>query len=589
MKTFNYQLDAVTGLSAPSLYPGEKSDKWELPENIQQDVSKLNSIIEHKYSREFLKICAFYNKMFPSLRTSDWSRSFYNVPQFTALDQERADTGTGISSNYLKQIVDQVTSRLGTISFVPKLIADEPTLEYIVYKDETERILKKQLRNSSFVRIATEVFHDAAVLGYSHVFIDPYTGEYVKANDFEVGMYESQFNKGDIQQMLYRDYAFPAASVHKYLTHCSEEELSKITEILEGKTTVDFKMFIDATEHKVWVTINGTTLTGVDYPYDHVLITTFAWDIGFTRVTSTSLFDLLYPVQREINKINAKLQQLIRMYKGAVPVFNNDVDLAMKSISNGSGECLYVDSTRPIDSLMTVINPTPLDPQLTAEITNRKTEMYELAGIQQTSFDMENMRSAAAVIALDQTRDVTFQAQLQGMAAFAKDVLRMYIEYMSKKSDVVLDTPAVVDWSDIFSLIKTAQIDLQPVHLNDPLGNEDASDTAMTPDYAHLQAARIVLNIIKGKTTWETLPYFVDRDVIKVIVATYLVKFDALGIPVPTTLHEFLVCAFVDAIKTGEIDLAPMDNASPDIYSEVPMDNASPDAYSEVPVEQQQM
>jgi hypothetical protein len=93
---------------------------------------------------------------------------------------------------------------------------------------------------------------------------------------------------------------------------------------------------------------------------------TFGWDIGFSKVTASSLFDLLYPTQRELNKVNAKIQQLIRMYKGAVPVFNNDVDLAMKSISNGSGEALYVDSSRPIDSLMTVINPTPIDAQLSA-------------------------------------------------------------------------------------------------------------------------------------------------------------------------------------------------------------------------------
>ena len=138
-------------------------------------------------------------------------------------------------------------------------------------------------------------------------------------------------------------------------------------------------------------------------------MSTMSWDTGVKAAIGTSEFDLLYPIQREINRFAAKQQQMIRMYKGPTPVFNKDVDIKMKQMSNGSGEALYVDSTIPIDSLMAVINPTPLDPQMSAEITNYKSAMYELAGIQSTSFDMENMRSAAAVVALDQTRDSVFQ------------------------------------------------------------------------------------------------------------------------------------------------------------------------------------
>ena len=32
---FNYGYSKVTGQSMPSMYPGEKSDKWQIPEDIQ--------------------------------------------------------------------------------------------------------------------------------------------------------------------------------------------------------------------------------------------------------------------------------------------------------------------------------------------------------------------------------------------------------------------------------------------------------------------------------------------------------------------------------------------------------------------------
>lgn len=549
----NWKKDGVLGEYSPTLYPGEKSDDWEIPEDVSIDFHRLNSIIESKYSYEFLKICAFHNKLFKSLKSAEYISASYNVPAFTSLDQERSDTGTGMQFNYLKQIVDQITSRLGTISFVPMIISEDQSYEFIVYKDEVERILRMYIRNDDFNRLCIEAFHNAAVVGYSHVFIDPYTGQLRKGNDYEVGIYESQFNKGHVVQMLYRDYAFPSTDALLYLETCDEDQKEEILESLVGKSSVDFKMYIDCAQHKVYVTIGSKTLPPKDYPFDHVLMTTFQWDTGFSKVLTTSEFDLLYPLQREVNKIAAKLQQFIRNYKGPIPVFNAEVEPVMKQITNGSGECLYVDSSRSVDSFVTVINPTPLDPQLSAEITNYKTAMYELAGIQNASFDMENMRSAAAVIALDQTRDSVFQAQMIGMAQFIKNGLRLYVQYFAEYPEKSGDRKAI-DWPAIASLIDRSYINLQPVHINDPLSDEDQAKQQKI-DYMKLAVARTTLDIIKGRTTWENMPYFIDREEITLNIAATLIKFEALGIEIPYTMHLFLVQAFLEEVKNGQIPL----------------------------------
>ena len=311
-------------------------------------------------------------------------------------------------------------------------------------------------------------------------------------------------------------------------------------------------MYFDVILHEVVVIISGTALPKRDYTFDRVLVSTFQWDVGFTKVTTTSLFDLLYPIQREINKINAKIQQLIRMYKGPVPVFNSDVDIAMKAISNGSGEALYVDSSRPVEGLMTVINPTPLDAELSAQISERKTEMYELAGIQSATFDMENMRSAAAVVALDQTRDSTFQAQLQSLAKFDRDVLIMYVEHLAAGG---IGDKGLVDWESILHLIKDCNIDLKPVHLNDPLSDENATDTP-EDDYALIAVDKVTLDIIHGKTTYDTLPYFIDEDAVIINVVTLLIKFEALHVSIPDCLHIFLMNAFIAKVRSGELNIA---------------------------------
>ncbi len=279
---------------------------------------------------------------------------------------------------------------------------------------------------------------------------------------------------------------------------------------------------------------------------------TFCWDVGFSKVLTTSLFDLLYPVQRELNKILAKMQQLIRLYKGAVPVFNTDVDLAMKAITNGSGECLYIDSPRPVADMMTVINPTPLDAQLSAEATARKTEMYELAGIQSVTFDMENMRSAAAVIAMDQTRDAVFQAQLDGIAKFTAKLFRTWIFYNAGVN--AFESP-IVDWVDMVRLLNNATIDLKPVHLNDPMGNRAATEGQPSVDYRQIQTARFVMDILRGRRGYEDLSFMIDRNQVLPVLAVTMVQLDALHVEIPQHALDFMVRAFVEDVQTGAAGL----------------------------------
>lgn len=550
-----YVKDSINGGYRPSLYPGEgKASEWGNTPEHSRDFERLNSIIENKYTREYLKICAFYNKLFPSLKESSWEQSSYNSIPFTTMDQERNDTGTGINFNYLKQIVDHITSRIGTISFVPTLMSEDQSIEYLVYKDEAERIIRMLMKQDKLNSKAISVFHNSAVIGYSHMFMDPYTHKLRKASDFEVGIYESQFNKDSVKQMLYRDYAFPKADLTPYIEGLPDDLMERVTDSIESKHTIDFKMYINCVDHKVYCVVNNITLPEKEYPFDHVLISTFVWDTGFSKVTTTSLFDLLYPCQREINKIAAKIQQLIRMYKGPVPVFDSQVDLSMKEITNGTGEALYVNSTRPIDSLVTVINPTPLDPQLSAEIQNYKTAMYELSGMSQSSFNMDNMRSAAAVVALDQTRDTVFQAQLAGMAEFIKEVLNMYIEYYAKFPDYAQGERKAVDWEIMYRLIKSSYIDLKPMHINDFMSDENEAKQE-APDYAQQAGMRIVLDIIKGEITYESIPYFIDKNQITFEMAALLVKFEALGIAIPITVHQYLMTAYLNEVAAGKLSL----------------------------------
>lgn len=550
----NYEFDEVLQINRPTLYPGKNTKDWQLPKGMSDIFQKLNSIIEQKYSIEYLKICAFYNKMFPSLKHSDWSTASYNVQPFTWTDQEKSDYGTGTSSNYLKEVIDQITSRLGTIKFVPYVMSEDQSLEFIIYKDTVERLLRSYVTRDKFSSKCLNIFHDSSVVGYSHVFMNPYTDCLEKANDYEIGFFESQAENGKIRQMLFRDYAYPVSDIEVFTANIPDKQREEIEKITKNNITVDLCIYFDCLKKKCAASINGKFLPEKDYPFDEVLVATMSWDVSFSAGLSTSLFDLLYPLQREINKMRAKQQQIVRNYKGFTPVFNSDVELAMKAITNGSGECLYIDSQRPVDSLMTVINPTPLDPEIGATIEEYKSVMYELAGLQTMSFDMENVKSASAIIALDQLRDSTFQAQLSGYSDFIADALMLYIRYNIGYPEKLDESEKNIDWEIVGKLIKTSYISLKPVHLNDPLSDEEKS-SGETIDYLKLCTSRIVIGVIRGSETFETLPYFIDWHQVVMTLVLAMMRMESLGIEIPDTVHRFLMSAFIEAVRIGEVEI----------------------------------
>ena len=140
------------------------------------------------------------------------------------------------------------------------------------------------------------------------------------------------------------------------------------------------------------------------------------------------------------------------------------------------------------------------------------------------------------------------------MADFIKAVLNMYIEYYAKFPEAAESERKGVDWEIMYRLINNSYIDLKPMHINDFMSDENEAKQE-TPDYAQQAGMRTVLEIIKGDVTFETLPYFLDKNMITFDVAELLVKFEALGIEIPVTIHQYLMTAYLNEVAEGRLSL----------------------------------
>ena len=92
------------------------------------------------------------------------------------------------------------------------------------------------------------------------------------------------------------------------------------------------------------------------------------------------------------------------------------------------------------------------------------------------------------------------------------------------------------------------------MHINDFMSDENEAKQE-APDYTQQAGMRVVLEIIKGEATFDTVPYFLDKGQITFAVAALLPKFEALSIAIPMTIHQYLMSAYLDEVANGKINL----------------------------------
>jgi len=561
-----FRQDKITGMYTPTFYPDTEDLSVDGVVIIDQDCNyhyqTFRTIIEAKYNKEYLKVCAFYNKLFPSLKTtlSTSFRSSHNSPPMEWATQERKDLGTGLQANYLKQAIDQVTARIGNTSFKYKLKSDENSLLFNVYHDDVEKLLKKVVQDYKISDDLVVHFHDAAILAMSHVFIDPFTGELLRTADWEIGYYESEFNKGELKRILYRDFAYPVTELDKYTDSpqgWTEDELKS----LQKQVSVDLCLYQDCIAQKQYILVNNKVYLEQPCVLQKCYLTTYCWDIGTKNTTVGSLFDMLYPIQREINKMLAKQSNLYSIYKGPVPVFSADSDIIVKQLTNTAGEVIFLDTKgrqNPAD-LMTVLEPTKLDPELQAQIEAKKQTMFEIAGIQNISMDLENYRSAASVIALNQMRDSGFQSQLTSLSKFTKNLIYNAIQYFADvEADDDETPPNGFRWSEVWRMLDKATFEITAVHENAP--DDEVFVLPSDQQYIDIAAKKFVYRLMRGQVEYEVASSFsMDfRRCVQVAALKY-VRLQYLDEDASTEMERllnFLVYAFLEEQKEYQRSVA---------------------------------
>jgi len=551
MDGVDYDYDITTQSYQPRIneppVPDDSPSSWDIPHAMQNDFYQLEAYANNKRPQEHIKLCAFYNKLFPSLTYANiYNTATHNSLPFSIMDQEVPDTGTGMTKNYLKTVIDKVCSRLLNVSFSVKLVSSSPSLLLELYQPIIERYFSAQIEANHLEELVSECFHDAAILCYAHVFFDPWSKKIYKVNDWEIGWYEPEFEKRSLKRCLIQNREFPVSELAPYIDGMDPERLKGV---INSQAHVELTLYMDCFQHKKIVRIENITGPATLYPYDSVLISTFSWDLGTKRCYGTSMFDLLFPLQRSINKFTAKQSTIYMNYKGPTPIIssNGDVDTIVHNLNNQSGEVLILSGAMSDTSkIVGEFNPTPLDENLSAETESLKATMLELSTTQDLSMNLDNLRSAAAVVALEQLRDNAFQPQMFKAARFVRNILENTVRFEAAWEDHEIDVP----WNVLKDLIESQMLKIVPIHSN----SLEEKPEEMPEDYQLYAVNKFIIDVVKGTKSIEDVDYALNWDILKAQACTKLLRFKALDWDI-SNLESFVYNLFIEDVKRGNTNL----------------------------------
>jgi hypothetical protein len=168
--------------------------------------------------------------------------------------------------------------------------------------------------------------------------------------------------------------------------------------------------------------------------------------------------------------------------------------------------------------------------------------------------NLDNLRSAAAVVALDQLRDARFESQLFLMAEFVEQMLVNIVRFNAGMALTERTEIGDIPWQNMLDLVNSAYIEIIPVHGNDP------EDKPVEPpeDFQLYIVDKFIMAVINGEKTHADINYTINRQILKKQAVNKLLRFKALDGEY-RELEELVLMLFVDDIKSGVVSFATAD------------------------------
>lgn len=377
-----------------------------------------------------------FNKYLRNARLYTWTPglSLRNINQsqvvgYYDLNTYGEDNTSSIQENVIASCVDTIVSKIASTKVRPFFNTVRGSFRDIQVAKQTQHFFDIFFDKININKIVTSAFKDACIFDTGIVYIDEH--------------YEIQ------RALPWLVYTDPAEMTYNRLTKVVYEVKNDPCREDNGST-----YYYWDTKNKVYAVYDGNKVVVKEWKNSNIPFIFLHYNQPLLSNTSTSIADLLYGIQMEIDQLLQKIEDASKLNPALTFFVPKGSTLKANQLDNRIGNVIEYAATNLVQNPITVSTPAFIDPQYLQLLAQLKRDAYEAVGISQlsaTSQKPQGLDSGKALSTMENIESDRFETQLNSVIRAYTDIARLYIQ-LTPDDWQILPTALMreeIKWSEV--------------------------------------------------------------------------------------------------------------------------------------------
>lgn len=377
-----------------------------------------------------------FNKYLRNARLYTWTPglSLRNINQsqvvgYYDLNTYGEDNTSSIQENVVASCVDTIVSKIASTKVRPFFNTVRGSFRDIQVAKQTQHFFDIFFDKININKIVTSAFKDACIFDTGIVYIDEH--------------YEIQ------RALPWLVYTDPAEMTYNRLTKVVYEVKNDPCRE-DGRSTY----YYWDTKNKVYAVYDGNKVVVKEWKNSNIPFIFLHYNQPLLSNTSTSIADLLYGIQMEIDQLLQKIEDASKLNPALTFFVPKGSTLKANQLDNRIGNVIEYAASNLVQNPITVSTPAFIDPQYLQLLAQLKQDAYEAVGISQlsaTSQKPQGLDSGKALSTMENIESDRFETQLNSVIRAYTDIARLYIQ-LTPDDWQILPTALMreeIKWSEV--------------------------------------------------------------------------------------------------------------------------------------------
>lgn len=427
------------------------STETEIKNNIHE-LKILNEQRRAKYYRNY----SFYNNT-PKM-SLDNIKNPSCVGYFNNINEVNADTTPTPNLNVIKSCIDTLHSKIAQSKVRPYFNCINGSYKDIQIVKQAQQFFDQYYDIEDVNKKISEAFRDACIFDTGYIYIDPDNKAITRCLSWQVYERPAELTYNNVTRTYYERKDFPVSMLPSFIYKAVKDKIGKIEYITYGVyydvLSAEKAYYIPELNYCKIASYDGNRTPFVRIQYNNAVFGN----------TSSSVVDMLYTIQMEINSIMNKIKDASQLNSAMTFLVPEGSNIKTGQLSNRVGNIIQYQTTPNMSgSPVTVATPAFIDPEYITLLENLKAQAYELVGISQLSAQSKKptgITSGVALQTLEDTESDRFETQLNQVIRAYVDVAKTCLRVFSKEETILPEDSLRlgIKWADIVEEVQKMQI-----------------------------------------------------------------------------------------------------------------------------------